>query len=410
MLHRDSVHDKVKSVSASLIPLKILHISEYDYHAFTGGVPRYVKELSELQAEYGHDVCVFSCYNGSGHSRYITVNNVKIRRFRYFEFLRVPVSLEMCIAFLRMKEKPDIVHIHHTYPIVGEIITILSKLRRIPVVTTVHNEPVLLNNSILNRIAYMLWRNILAKISFGLADAIIVTTRDFAETSDIFRSMTNKLYEIPIGIDLYRIDTNYSMEIGVIEGSRDRDRSYLLYVGRLVPEKGLHVLIDALKIVKSSSIKSSSIMLYVVGPWERDDEVEYKRELDRMIEAYNLHENITFLGRISDDELHRMYGGARALIVPSLTRRDNFGIVQLEAMAHGVPVIVSDLPGLRVVAGDAAIVVRTGSAQELAEAILRIMDDRVREEMSRKALERIRRYDWHAIYRNIEELYRRMCR
>lgn len=366
------------------IKMKILHICEYDYYTFVGGIPKYVKELAEMQAS-SHDVTVFSC---SKDKSYVVINNVKIKRFKYIEFLRVPISLGMCIEFLRIK--PDIVHIHHTYPIIGEIISILAKFRGIPIIATIHNEPHLLNNSILTRIAYKIWRYVLAKISFSLSDILIATTQDFADTSDILKNFKNKLYVIPIGIH------NRTRHI---ECKREEEEDYLLFVGRIVPEKGLHVLIEALRML------DKNVYLKIVGDYSRNDELSYKRELDEMIERYGLSKRVRFLGRVSDEELELIYTNARALIMPVLTRRDNFGIVQLEAMIHGLPIITSNIAGVREVADGAAILVEPNNPQALADAIIKILDNKVREELSKKAYELSKRYEWKNIYKEIEALY-----
>ncbi|MEM4275773.1 MAG: glycosyltransferase family 4 protein [Candidatus Nitrosocaldus sp.] len=367
--------------------MKILHICEYDYYKFIGGIPKYVKELSEIQASH-NDVTVFSC---SKDKSYEVINNVKIKRFSYFELLRVPISLSMCIAFLTIKT--DIVHIHHTYPIVGEIISILAKLRGIPIIATIHNEPHLLNNSFATRIAYNIWKYVLVKISFSLSNILIATTKDFADTSDILKDFKDKLHVIPIGIH-----NNIKKRV------YKKDEDYLLFVGRIVPEKGLHILIEALRDI------DKNIILKIVGDYSRSDEISYKKKLDDMIEEYRLHHRVRFLGRVSDAELDLLYDNARALVMPVLTRSDSFGIVQLEAMIHGLPIITSNIAGVREVAYGAAILVEPNNPKALADAIIKILDNKVRDELSRITYEVSKRYEWSNIYKEIEYIYAKILK
>lgn len=133
--------------------LNILHIVQYDFEIFKGGIQRYVKELSEIQALKGYNVVVYSC---SKEPTTKNVNGVTIKRFNYLEVFRTPISISMILSLLK-EERFDIIHIHAQFPLVAELITLIAWLRRIPIVITYHNEVELTNMSLVTRLAYKIW-------------------------------------------------------------------------------------------------------------------------------------------------------------------------------------------------------------------------------------------------------------
>ncbi|CUU54493.1 Glycosyltransferase involved in cell wall bisynthesis [Parafrankia irregularis] len=113
------------------------------------------------------------------------------------------------------------------------------------------------------------------------------------------------------------------------------------------------------------------------------------------------------LGRISDEDLAVVLSRATALLAPS--RSEGFGLPVIEAMAHGVPVVVSDTPALVEVAGDAALVARIGDAAGFAEALGRIVQNpRLHSRLSRSGLLRAAGFTWNEAARSCWELYRRI--
>ncbi len=111
-------------------------------------------------------------------------------------------------------------------------------------------------------------------------------------------------------------------------------------------------------------------------------------------------------GRVGDRERDRLLGRASVLCAPSV-RAESFGIVLLEALAAGVPVVCSDLPGYRrVVPEEAGILVPPGDERALAGALRAVLDDEaLRERMARAGRAAAERYDWEAVAPQVAELY-----
>jgi phosphatidylinositol alpha-mannosyltransferase len=156
------------------------------------------------------------------------------------------------------------------------------------------------------------------------------------------------------------------------------DGPTIAYVGRHEPRKGLNVLLEAMARLPQN------ISLWVMSDGPQTEELRIKYEADR-----RLH----WLGPVSEQEKVERIKGADVLCVPSL-RGESFGIVLLEAMAAGTPVVASDLPGYRNVAstGDEAHLVPPGDPAALADGLLKVIKDadlsaRLAESGRKRALE-----------------------
>ncbi|WP_432561084.1 glycosyltransferase family 4 protein [Kineococcus sp. SYSU DK003] len=157
-------------------------------------------------------------------------------------------------------------------------------------------------------------------------------------------------------------------ELGV-EGS-----ACLLFVGRLVPEKGVHLLVEAVKLLRSTG-RLPPVRVLIVGSaaFGTDTETAYSRGLRRS--AHEVSDVVEFVGFVPPTELSRFYCGADVFVGPS-TWAEPAGRTFAEAMAHAVPVIASDVGGIpeTVAAGGAGVLLPSPpSATDLAEAISRLL-------------------------------------
>jgi glycosyltransferase involved in cell wall biosynthesis len=171
--------------------------------------------------------------------------------------------------------------------------------------------------------------------------------------------------------------------------------AYLLFVGTAEPRKGLDVLLDAL--VDS---RLDDVRLVVVGPPGWGD-VDVARE----VAVRGLGGRVTVTGRVDDLDLAAAYNGASAVVLPS--RAEGFGLPALEAMALGVPVIVSDDPALVEVGQNAVAVTAVGDSAGLADGIAAVLGDATRSATMRTAgLARSADFSWPACAARLWDLYR----
>ncbi len=211
------------------------------------------------------------------------------------------------------------------------------------------------------------------------ADVIIATTKDYARTSPILREFDVEIVPNAINVSKY-------------EFCMEKD-DYVVYVGRLVEYKGLPILLEAMKIVQNEH----PLKLVVVGDGEDRRRFEFL--------ARKLNVDVEFKGRLPEKEKIDAIKRAKVLVLPSQSRLEAFGIVLLEAMACGTPVIASNIAGVRVVAREGGLVFY--DVEDLAEKILKIATN---ESISialgrrgRKAVEE--KYDWRSVIDRISDIY-----
>jgi phosphatidylinositol alpha-mannosyltransferase len=166
----------------------------------------------------------------------------------------------------------------------------------------------------------------------------------------------------------------------------------VLFLGRLEKRKGLEVLIQAMARVRDLG---ATLLVAGTGPEERAC-----RNLAR-----DLGVEASFLGRLADDDLPRAYKSADVYCAPGIGG-ESFGIVLLEAMSAGAPIVCSDLPGYRSVVGGAASLVPPGSPAALADELRAVLgDDERSASMRKRGLQLSKMFDWSRLAAGVEAIY-----
>jgi len=207
---------------------------------------------------------------------------------------------------------------------------------------------------------------------------------------------------IPCGVNLDRF--------APIEASRARaelglraDGQYLLFVGRLEPLKGLELLLDAM-----AELEDSAPVLLVAGGDERA--AGYVAALRARAERLGIGERVSFLGAVPQERLPLYYSAADVCVVPSYY--ESFGLVALEAMACGTPVVASRVGGLTgtVQDGVSGYLIPWRCPQPFADKVdLLLANDDLRRTMGAAARERAQRFRWSAVAADLAALYRRVA-
>jgi glycosyltransferase involved in cell wall biosynthesis len=175
---------------------------------------------------------------------------------------------------------------------------------------------------------------------------------------------------------------------------------YFLFVGERRPHKNLSRLIEAYASVRAR--RTGVPPLVIVGhPWSAD------RSAERAIGRHGLDASVRLLDRVSDGELAALYGGARAMVLPSLY--EGFGIPLLEAMGAGVPVVTSNVSSMPEVAGEAALLVDPYDVESIAAAMSRLLgDEALARELASRGLERAKHFSWERAARETFAVYARV--
>jgi glycosyltransferase involved in cell wall biosynthesis len=308
--------------------VKILHIYK-DYHPILGGIENHLKLLAEGQAARGHDVTVLVT-NPAGTRSTVTVEHgVRVvRAGRLATVASTPLSVALPWRLLR--ERPDVVHHHFPYP-VGETAQWLLRRGRATVLT--YHSDVVKQATILK-----LYRPVMERV-LRRVDAIIVGSPPMRKSAYLAPHQA-KLQLIAYGIPLARFRR---MDAGTASrrlphidapGSAPIERSAdnpftLLFVGRLRYYKGLDYLIRALPRIPAR------LLVVGIGPMEA--------EWRALAQELGAADRIEWLGETPDDDLPAVYHSADLFILPASHPSEAFGLVQVEAMAAGLPVVCTEL-------------------------------------------------------------------
>ncbi len=239
-----------------------------------------------------------------------------------------------------------------------------------------------------------------------LADRIVAATpAELAQLQWLYQADTRKVVVIPPGVDISRFYPIHPDEAKEVIGVPPCDKT-LLFVGRIEPLKGIDILIQAIGLMQAKQVY---VCLVVIGG-DADSETESTSdEMERLKairEKVGLKDLITFLGKRSQDTLPYYYSAAEAVVVPS--HYESFGMVALEAMACGTPVVASQVGGLAFLVRDGVTgyTVPVDEPQALADRLTMLMQDpALRHKLGEQALQEARQYAWENIAARITEVY-----
>ena len=345
--------------------LRVLMIGKY-FAPSRGGIESHVRDLS---AELSKSVDVK-----------VIVANDSLRRDREnidgIDVLRLPcvmtlASAPICptmIACIR-REKADIVHLHLPNP-AAAIACLLARPAG-AVVVTWHSD--IVRQRKLLRLYRPLERMLLNRCS-----AVVATSPAYVASSPVLREHADKCHLIPYGIDAGQFD-EARVDRSIVEKLRQRfGPRTILSVGRLVYYKGIEFLVRAMRKV------DAKLVIIGDGP--------LRAELEREAASIGISGRVIFLGEV-DDNLVNYYHASDVFALPSCERSEAFGIVQLEAMASGIPVVNTRIDtGVPFVSQDGVtgFTVAPRSSDEMAAALNRLLDNpELREKMGRAGRDRV---------------------
>ena len=314
------------------------------------------------------------------------INNLKTF---WWKWLLVPsflIGQYLAVKKILSTQKIDIIHAHWLIP-QGWIASRFYKKFNIPYVVTSHGGDL-----------FGLQGRALTKIKKKVAKEATAMTVVSQAMKDYLEqiSIQPKILEvIPMGVDLrHRFTPNFDMQ---------RHQNELLFVGRLVPKKGLNYLLDALAILVR---ERPELRLSIVGFGPEES------ALKQQVIQLKLEKNVNFLGPLSQDKLPKMYHQATLFVAP-FVRADNgdqegLPVALMEAIGCGCPAVVGHVAGIEDLLGEdiTAIAVNPHQLQELATAILKALDEPMiaAERAMRIRQNAIEHIDWNSVanaYANI---------
>lgn len=335
--------------------IRVLQVNKL-YYPVTGGIERIVQQLAEGLCEET-DTKVLVCRK-KGRTIVERIAGIEVTRASSVGmFSSLPLSVSFLWKFRRMAKDRDIIHIHMPFPL-GDLACFLSGYKG-RVILWWHSD--IVRQKKLMKLYHPLMEWLLRR-----ADCIIVATQGHIDGSEYLKPYQDKCRIIPFGVDprIEKEADRWYEKGGTSEKSEEKNAIVkYLFVGRLVYYKGCCTMIEAFAQVAKMN---SGLRLDIVGTGPLEP------ELKKQTEKLGLTDWIHFHKGVSDDELIEFFKECDVFVLPSLQRSEAFGLVQIEAMAFGKPVINTKLPsGVPYVSlhGETGLTVEPGNVTELAEAL-----------------------------------------
>lgn len=374
--------------------IRVLQVNKL-YHPVTGGIERVVQQLAEGLCE-DTDTKVLVCRK-KGRTIVEQIAGVEVTRASSMGMLSsLPLSVSFLWKFRRMVKDRDIVHIHMPFPL-GDLACFLSGYKG-KVILWWHSD--IVRQKKLMKLYRPLMEWLLRR-----ADCIVVATQGHIDGSRYLKPYQDKCRIIPYGVER-QIEETADRWIAVQEESSGRQHSSkdsvrFLFVGRLVYYKGCNELIRAFIQVSASR---SDLFLDIVGTGPLE------REMKEMVHEAGLEERVRFYANVEDEELAEFFGTCDVFVLPSVARSEAFGLVQIEAMAFGKPVINTKLPsGVPYVSLDqvTGLTVPPEDVHKLAQAMQYLAEHPdERREMGVRARQRMKKmYRIDTMLEHVKRLY-----
>ncbi len=348
--------------------MRILTTLTY-YRPHYSGLTIYAERLARALGMRGDQVTILTARYDPHLPARESLNGVKVIRPHVLMHVSKGVLMPTMFfwAWVNIRQA-DVVHLHLPQ-LDAAYIASLCRLLKKPVVVTYHCDLLLPKgfiHSIANQVSHLANR-----ITLGLADRIVVNTMDYAEESVILRHYLPKISAIPTPVELAtpsQADVeSLRRKIGLEQGQR-----IIGMVARLAAEKGVEYLAEAMPEILQ---KYPTARVLHVGQYRNVlGEEDYAARVMPMIRA--LGEHWTSLGILPDHELAAFYRMCDLTVLPSLNSTESFGIVQIESMVNGTPVVASNIPGVRepVKITGMGRTVALADAHALAQGISEVLD------------------------------------
>ncbi len=389
-----------------MTPLRILMLTWEFPPRIIGGISTHVYNLSRRLARKDVTVKVVTCDFPGAHSQEV-IDGVEVFRvdsslisqtdFLLWTYHLNSLMIEQGSQILE-RFSFDLIHAHDW--LVGRAALELKRRYGLPVITTVHATETGRGNGIHN--TYQKTIHNIEELLIRNSDRVICCSRFMVEhIQENFGIASEKVNLIPNAVDMTqfnRTPESSGASLKTADRENGSDRKLVLYVGRMVREKGVHILIDAFEKLQKERVNAD---LVIVG------EGPVKDSLMRETQKRGLDRHVHFTGLVDQASLVKLYSSSHVFVLPSLY--EPFGIAALEAMASGVPVVVSDSGGLAEIVenGVNGIKVPAEDPSSLSTALRTLLEDssladRLRKNAYSSLLER---YNWDLVAEKTLEAY-----
>lgn len=332
---------------------KILQLGKF--YPLIGGIEKV--EFSLLKGLSSRGIrCDMLCANLDGKDKVIKINDNAnlILCNSLTKIFATVISPSMVIKLRKICKEYDIIHIHHPDPMACLALYLSGYKGKV----VLHWHSDIIKQKRLLKLFKPLQKWLIKR-----ADIIVGTSPIYIKESPFLTKVQNKITSIPIAVG----DMNCNLdEVNIIK-NKYPNKKIIFSLGRLVEYKGFEYLIEAAKKLGDDYV----VLIGGSGP--------LKEKLNRLIKAYNLEENVKLIGYIKDKDVPNFFCACDIFCFPSIYKTEAFGLVQIESMLFGKPIVATRIPGSGVSwvnkHGVSGLNVPICNSDELANAILYIMSN-----------------------------------
>ncbi len=345
--------------------MKVLQLGKF-YPPDTGGIEQVMFDITEGLNERSIHTDVL-CSNNINEYTEDKIKDYTVYRTKSLgQLSRTSLSIQMITKLCKIINNYDIVHVHHPDPMAA--LALFFAHPKCKVVVHWHSD--IIKQRYLLKLYAPLQNWLLHR-----ANKIIGTTPKYITESQTLQKFKNKCIAIPIGIDKTRLKAK--LELATTIKNKYGDKKIIFSIGRLIYYKGFEYLILSAKFLSDDYV----ILIAGDGP--------LKSKLTKLIQKEGLGGKVYLLDRIKNSELGSYYSACDIFCLPSVAKSEAFGIVQIEAMSFGKPIVATKIEGSGVDwvndSGVSGLNVKTKDPKELAQAITDIINNIKRYERYSKA-------------------------
>ncbi|MDO8507144.1 MAG: glycosyltransferase [bacterium] len=298
--------------------MKILEITKL-YYPWIGGVEKAVQDITEGLNDRNHTRVEVLCCQPKGPNATEKINGIKIYKASSFGiFKSMPISFSFFAQFRKLTKDFDLLAIHQPFPLADLAVFFFRPKQKI----IVHYHFDIYKQKIFGLLLKPFALHTLEK-----AEKIIVSNPNMIKNSTYLEKFEKKCVVIPFGTDIQKIQS--SIDSTKVAEIRKKYGDFVLFVGRLSYYKGVQYLIEAMKEVSAN--------LVIIGSGQEE------KRLKNLTAELGLEKRVFFLGHQPDRELYNYYKAASVFVLPSIYKSEAFGIVLIEAMACGTPLVTTEI-------------------------------------------------------------------
>jgi rhamnosyl/mannosyltransferase len=361
------------------------------YGPSLGGVERVVYDLCE-EIKDKVELTVL-CANTKFKTEIEDKDSYKLIKAASLGKILSSVHLGVTVPWWWKRIKADIIHFHFPSP-VAELYCLALCARKQPLIVSYHADIIGYKKALFFYAPFI--KKFLEK-----ADRIIISSPALLAHSPFLNKFKDKCVVIPFGIELERFRLTEDIKNAAKNVKAKFAKPVILFVGRLVAYKGLNYLIRAMKDIDA--------VLLIVGNGDQE------AKLRKLTKDLGISEKVSFVKNVTDEDLPAYYHACDIFVLPSISSKEEFGVVQLEAHACAKPVISTALPTgvpFANLDGITGITVPVCSSQDLAAAIIKLLKDgELRTRLGRQAKERVEsEFSRKTMAQKVLDVYRSLYR